>query len=160
MLALPHETDAPSPRRESPSRRLPLPGIGVHLPSQPQRRSSIALSQTRAGPSQPPTFSQPPSRRGAQTWTRHTDTDTSVLWSKYYYAKCAQPPSTRRALLSNFATQRVAVETLRQRLGFAKRLCYLLKRSVPWTPLHSSTPVRVQGYFYSRLNRDNTDKMR
>ncbi|KFY25199.1 hypothetical protein V493_04761 [Pseudogymnoascus sp. VKM F-4281 (FW-2241)] len=81
MLALPHETDAPSPRRESPSRRLPLPGIGVHLPSQPRRRLSIALSQTRAGPSQPPTFSQPPARRrGAQTWPRHTDTETSVHW--------------------------------------------------------------------------------
>jgi hypothetical protein len=50
LIALPHETDAPSPCRESPSRRLPLPGIGVHLASQPRRPHGIALFQTRAGP--------------------------------------------------------------------------------------------------------------
>lgn len=132
IIALPHETDAPSPRRESPSRRLPLPGIGVHLPSQPRRRPGIALSQTRAGPPQPPTISQPPWRRGAQTWTQHTDTGTSVYWStvggKYHHskcAKCAQPPSTRPALLSNLATQRVAVEDLATASAVSRSACVI-----------------------------------
>ncbi|KFY11890.1 hypothetical protein V491_07014 [Pseudogymnoascus sp. VKM F-3775] len=147
IIALPHETDAPSPRRESPSRRLPLPGIGVHLPSQPQRRPGIALSQTRAGPPQPPTFSQPPWRRcGAQTWTQHTDTDTSVYWStaggEYHYAMCAKctaaldAPSTPEQSRNTAGRGRRPCDSVS---GFAKRLCYLLMRSSPWTPLHSST---------------------
>lgn len=85
MPVLPHETDAPSPRRESPSRRLPLPGIGVHLASQPRRRHGIALFQTRAGPNSDrrPSVNRPQDVQGVlKTWstdmTRHTDTDTSV----------------------------------------------------------------------------------
>lgn len=132
VIALPHETDAPSPRRESPSRRLPLPGIGVHLPSQPQRRPGIALSQTRAGPrNRRPSVNRP----GDDVEHRHghnTQTPTQACTGAQLGGSTtmlgvlsAQPPSTRRALLSNLATQRVAVEDLATASAVSRSACVI-----------------------------------